>query len=280
MDVDAQEEAITEHTPTTPQATVQDSSTVLDGHDASQTNATHSSQANTPSEDASGIGSGATPPPHLDPMREERERARRQILEALGAAMPSSSTPEPVTTTDTEAQAPSAASQSASDSQHSPVASATLSALLDRAAARTQAGAAAGLGESAGSSSSPPATAAPEPASSARSETQQQPQQAQQSTGRVPLQPEMISGTSMVVQGALLARTIANRPSPSGTSPSSASQAAAPSAGADGSSSVSAASAATVPPSDGTAGTGTHANLPRGTGAMERQSRATAYEVQ
>ncbi|KAJ1024165.1 hypothetical protein NDA16_003004 [Ustilago loliicola] len=49
-------------------------------------------------------------------------------------------------------------------------------------------------------------------ASGSQTQAQQQPQGPRPHAIRIPLQPEMISGTSMVVQGALVARTIPNRP--------------------------------------------------------------------
>ncbi|GAK67386.1 uncharacterized protein PAN0_018d5613 [Moesziomyces antarcticus] len=162
--------------------------------------------------DAGAEPSNATPPPHLDALRQERERARQRILEALGSRAPISSPVsvsapiQPAATTSTTASA-----TTPSPRPH-PLASATLAALLGTmAAAQTATGEAA----------SQPAAAAPNLAAGATpsQNSNAQPNQAQQPsrphTIRVPLQPEMISGTSMVVQGALVARTVASRPASS-----------------------------------------------------------------
>ncbi|GAC76332.1 FOG: Predicted E3 ubiquitin ligase [Moesziomyces antarcticus T-34] len=171
-----------------------------------------SSTEDASSADAAAEASNATPPPHLDALRQERERARQRILEALGSRAPipspaSISAPiQPATTTSTTASA-----TTPSPRPH-PLASATLAALLGTMAAAHPA---------TGEASSLPAAAAANLAAAANpsQSSNAQPSQPQQPTRphtiRVPLQPEMISGTSMVVQGALVARTVASRPASS-----------------------------------------------------------------
>ncbi|SJX66319.1 uncharacterized protein SRS1_16640 [Sporisorium reilianum f. sp. reilianum] len=170
------------------------------------------------------VEGGATPPPHLDALRDERERARRQIFEALGAAPSPASNAQPfnesttaVPTSSTQA-APSATTSTAMPSDA--WASATIAALLGAAAAAPNANAP----DTASPHSAAPVTTAPASTSAPQQPQQQRPQPARPQAFRVPLQPEMISGTSMVVQGALVARILADRPPSSASSASSSSQ--------------------------------------------------------
>lgn len=180
-----------------------------------------------------GVEGGATPPPHLDLLRDERERARRQILEALGAAPSSATTAQPSNDSSAAAAAslasaaPSVPASSAAPSDA--WASATISALLGAAAAAPNANAPAPSLDPSSSGSAAPVNPirASAPASQARLQQPQPQQQRQQrplparpQAFRVPLQPEMISGTSMVVQGALVARILADRPASSQSSSS------------------------------------------------------------
>ncbi|KAN0063508.1 hypothetical protein ACQY0O_003955 [Thecaphora frezii] len=153
-----------------------------------------------------------TPPPHLDALAEERARARRSIDEALGRQSP---------------VAAAAAPQGAGDDNSRPAPPSTLSALLgDMLGVReeTGAGAGAGAGMPLGSGSAahgrseatrahPASTnglggAAPPPF---QSQPQPQPQQQQQQQPRPPPVHNMMSGTSVIVQGALIARTLPSR---------------------------------------------------------------------
>ncbi|TKY87486.1 hypothetical protein EX895_003500 [Sporisorium graminicola] len=181
---------------------------------------------------------GATPPPHLDVLRDERERARRQILEALGAAASSATSAQQsndgttATTTSSTQAATSATTSSAIPSDA--WASATVAALLGSAAAAPDADALAHAPQVNAASSRAAEPVSPIPASSpALSSTShshsQQPQAQQQQhrpqpprsqAVRVPLQAAMISGTSMVVQGALVARILNDRPASSASSSS------------------------------------------------------------
>ncbi|SPO30415.1 uncharacterized protein UTRI_06345 [Ustilago trichophora] len=171
---------------------------------------------------ASAVGHGATPPPQLDALREERERARRQILETLGimpSATASSQEQEQATAPTANASTSAPLPASGSDAQPVPMSS-TIAALLGAmATGRASPDTAAphpgsGTTPPAPSSHAAPASAATSQ-SGARQQQQQRPQTARPQPIRIPLQPEMISGTSMVVQGALVARTVPNRPTSS-----------------------------------------------------------------
>ncbi|KAJ9475936.1 Zinc finger containing protein [Pseudozyma hubeiensis] len=179
----------------------------------------------------SAMEGGATPPPHLDALREERERARRQILEALGSApasSPSVQTPAPPSSQGLhEASAPSSSSARQAPSSISTDSAAPSTGSASASIAALIGGLATAPSEAPAlpsSSTNNAASAASTASSQAQSQQQHQQQQQprQQPTRpqafRVPLQPEMISGTSMVVQGALVARTLANRPASSDSS--------------------------------------------------------------
>ncbi|GAC94224.1 zinc finger containing protein [Pseudozyma hubeiensis SY62] len=179
----------------------------------------------------SAVEGGATPPPHLDALREERERARRQILEALGSApasvpsvptsaLPSSQGVDEATAPSSSArQAPSSITTDAAASSTG-LASASIAALIGGLATAPSEAPAASTSSTNNAASA--ASTASSQAQSQQQQPQQQQQQSQQSARpqafRVPLQPEMISGTSMVVQGALVARTLAGRPASSDSS--------------------------------------------------------------
>lgn len=171
---------------------------------------------------ASGVESGATPPPHLDPLREERERARRQILESLGTAS--------AAVTPAAAHSSTAATIAAETSRTStgpavagsapnPLAAATISALLGGMAAGR--GAPEATAPQTNVASSPSAPSANTTTGPVPDQQHGRPQPPRPQAIRVPMQPEMISGTSMVVQGALVARTIPNRSASPGNPPSS-----------------------------------------------------------
>ncbi|SNX87858.1 uncharacterized protein MEPE_06569 [Melanopsichium pennsylvanicum] len=170
-------------------------------------------------DDSSGVGSGATPPPHLDPLRDERERARRRILETISAvASAPAPTPPSGATASASAQNSTTSTPSATaGSPTHPLASATVAALIGAVATgrAVPPPAASQAGSQISSSATLNHTAAEVP-STTQSGTQQQQQQRPQAV-RIPLQPEMISGTSMVVQGALVARTVSNRSTSSGS---------------------------------------------------------------
>ncbi|EST07319.2 Zinc finger, RING-type [Kalmanozyma brasiliensis GHG001] len=158
------------------------------------------------------VGDGSTPPPHLDPLRDERERARRRILETLGAAPPSAASAPSSSGNSTAAPASSSAAPLATNASASPSpasASATIAALLGAVATSTSPSQA----NNRAAAPAPPDAALPTATTTPQTSPpqQQRPQTARPHAFRVPLQPEMISGTSMVVQGALVARTVANR---------------------------------------------------------------------
>lgn len=219
MDLDAAEPPIHSlHSAQARMQTAEASSTPTDTHHvfvAAQ------SRVDTPSV----VQDGETPPPHLDALHDERERARRQILEALASTprhTPSLTTPVESSderlgqsTTMPGLDAPSIAAPSAAPSH--PLASAAIAALLG-AIATVPATDATGLVPATPDSAAslPHLQPPPQP---------QHPQPARPPTFRTPLQPEIISGTSMVVQGALVARTLANRPATSDpSSPTDSSQ--------------------------------------------------------
>ncbi|SPC66435.1 uncharacterized protein UHOD_08549 [Ustilago sp. UG-2017b] len=167
--------------------------------------------------------SGATPPPYLDALREERERARRQILEALGAAAPAVAAASAPSTTDQLTTAPAPVPSTTPNTAALPsqtMASATIAALLGAMATGHAPPGIPGTPSLTGSATTTRSTAevATAPAtgttsaSGSRAQQQQDPSGPRSQAIRIPLQPEMINGTSMVVQGALVARTIPNRP--------------------------------------------------------------------
>ncbi|SPO40263.1 uncharacterized protein PSFLO_05745 [Pseudozyma flocculosa] len=157
-------------------------------------------------EDPSGV---RTPPPHLDVLREERDRARRSIEEALGRPPPSLGGP--------------AGSQAAGPNSvnHPPPPPSTLSALLGDVLGIRPPGSTAASGASGGQPQASAAAAsrsagAPGPASHGQQQPGQPgqpgqapaPTQAQAGPQAQPAAHNMMSGTSVIVQGALIARTL------------------------------------------------------------------------